>query len=377
MQNNAKQCAIVGAIWRRTSGGLPVLLILTIVLMVDVSQFRRLSSPPELLPPPQGEENVQKMKFVRSTIMANSTETSTASQALRSAIEMSPSYGQGFPTRNELDTGTVDAAKANHIQLPPGEGTILPLSKTNMDVIVQGKSYSLEATDLPSTILPLPMPVFVVGLPKAGTTTIHAFFQSAKYKSGHWELVRAKIDPDNLIGICMRKALYASRSLLKDCGNFDVWAQMDAIESPEHCVFPQISYLEELHREAPNATLILNRRNLEKWASSVVRWQGGKPEQKRKSLSERLVSCPGVGPIEQTEEAMIEWHLNHIKRIREFVKEHPSHALLEIDIDDPKTADRMAQAFKVPSKYWGHANHNPSISPPGEIGETTVAEKQS
>lgn len=128
------------------------------------------------------------------------------------------------------------------------------------------------------------------------------------------------------------------------------------VENWGQCHFPQITNLEQLHEEAPNATFILNLRNLSRWATSVENWGGG-----GRSLAERLARCKS-GPKSPRREDLIDWHQAHIERIRSFVKEHPSHALAEIDIEDPSTGEIMAQLFGSNKKFWGHENDSVSTN---------------
>lgn len=269
-----------------------------------------------------------------------------------------------------VSTHTLKKAKKNNKQTSAeslntdGKATQdLALVETNKNVIVNGVSYSLETTEFDSTIFPLPKPILVVGLPKAGTSTIHDFF-SANYSSVHWKDYRcvsraAKLNQTVVhkcfVGACMLNAHRTSRPLLQTCGSYDVWAQMDNVSPLAPCVFPQISLLEQLHKEAPNATLLFNRRQLNRWSSSVLRWYGGY----KKPLSQRLAACSSLpGLVGSSRKDLINWHRRHIRRIRKFVEKHPSHALLEIDIEDPATAETMGRAFGIPASSWGHANQN-------------------
>jgi hypothetical protein len=252
----------------------------------------------------------------------------------------------------------------------------IPLEAVNSNVIIDGISYPLEvgnATDR-STMdqaellfhLPLPKPILVVGMPKAGTTTIHSFFEQAGYNSVHWHCPRntngTTAAKTQSCGLCIRKAIANSLPPLETCGQgaVEVWAQMDVQNSPSQCHFPQITDLERFHQEAPNATLILNRRNIERWVRSVEHWK--LPQFRRVSIAERLARCPD-GPVSANATDLAEWHRIHIQRIRDFVQRHPSHALIEIDIEDPTTAQRMATLFQTKQEYWGHANHNEKVVP--------------
>ena len=63
-----------------------------------------------------------------------------------------------------------------------------------------------------------------------------------------------------------------------------------------------------------------------------------------------------MGPNSSSPVDLKEWHKKHIQFIRRFVQKYPTHALLEIDIEDPATADRMATTFQTNASYWGQEN---------------------
>lgn len=276
-----------------------------------------------------------------------------------------PNSQRSDHAKHATDLRPISSTSDQQPAVPISGVDLVPLNETNSNVIVNGKSYSLDGwqlLDASKAIFPLPKPIIVVGLPKAGTSTIHSFFKKAKYASGHWEVRSGKgwgLHKKNLIGVCMRTAVKTNMPLLESCGNFDVWSQMDVSESHSYCVFPQIEYLEHIHKESPNATFLFNRRDLDKWASSVARWQGlPDHDQSKPPMSNRLAKCKSLGLLSQTESSLKDFHLQHVHRIRQFVKDHPSHALLEIDIADPNAGQRMSRAFGLPEKFWGHANAN-------------------
>jgi len=232
-------------------------------------------------------------------------------------------------------------------------------------VIIRGKSYhnllSMNSARLEEeleSLLPLPTPVIVVGMPKAGTSSITEFFRQAfsTQDVSHWKVP----EKETYIGICLVQSWNESRlsskppTALRDCGNYKVWGQLDVATSPQDCYFPQITHLQQIHDEFPNATIILNQRNVTKWYSSVKRWQAGT---ELGSLAERLGNC-SVGPASTHEQDHVLWYRKQIVRVRQFVEHHPSHALVELDIEDPLAGQILSKAFHTSAKYWTQANHN-------------------
>jgi hypothetical protein len=190
----------------------------------------------------------------------------------------------------------------------------------------------------------LPTPILVVGLPKTGTSTVHNFFKKSGYSSSHY-----KCNESYFCGMCFKSAIKSGKPPLASCGGYEVYAQMD-VENTGQCHFPQITDLEILHEEAPNATFILSTRNMTHWATSVRNWVGGV-----RSMAGRLAKCE-EGPKTRFPDDLIVWHHAHLERIREFVRTHPSHTLVEIDIEDPRTGEIMAQRFGSDARFWGHVN---------------------
>ena len=200
-----------------------------------------------------------------------------------------------------------------------------------------------KATTLSEPRQPLPKPVLVVGMPKTGTSTVHAFFNKSGYRSSHFKCGKY------FCGLCFKVAVKNSKPPLRSCGDFEVYAQMD-IENWNQCHFPQITNLDQLHEEAPNATFVLTKRNMTHWVTSVQNWGGG-----GRTMAQRLAKCK-AGPKSSSSTDLVEWHEAHMERIRAFVTEHPTHTLVEIDIEDPKTGSKMAHLFGSNPKNWGHEN---------------------
>lgn len=249
---------------------------------------------------------------------------------------------------------------ANH------DNNLLPPAFVNPDIVIGSKSYSLESGfEGLEALLPLPKPIIVVGMPKAGTSTIHDFFSKSGSRSVHFRTggrigkkKRPYSDVSDRIGNCMHNATLAGLPLLKTCGDFEVWAQIDITDPTRkgsHCFYPQITQLQRLHEEAPRATFILNRRNFTSWANSVGRWTDGMG-----GLAQRLASepCQPFGPKSADQQDLIDWHVQQVQRVRQFVRDHPTHALIEVDIEDPDSGLRMEKAFHINASYWGHANVN-------------------
>ncbi|KAL7565722.1 hypothetical protein ACA910_005416 [Epithemia clementina (nom. ined.)] len=200
---------------------------------------------------------------------------------------------------------------------------------------------------------PLPTPIINVGLPKIGSSTLYEFFQCAGYKANHGQN-----------GICFQKAHQAGKPVLESCDiaklrnpeqqqSIQAWLQLDVTSPPKNCHYPQMSELEQIHQEAPNATLILNFRPMLDWYRSLRRWR---------RMHMRLQQCdlPGLPRGKGRElRDLQQWFGHHVQRIRQFVQRHPSHALIELNLYDTHQSSKiMAQLFQTNATCWGHVNAN-------------------
>ena len=205
-----------------------------------------------------------------------------------------------------------------------------------------------------STQFKLPKPIFVVGFPKTGTTSIHAMFSCAGLKSSHYcccgsNITHTDCKDGRTFSKCIRDNKKAGQPILEGCGDYDVYAQMDA-ELGRTIHLPQYSELDLLHAYAPHATFLLNLRPAREWMNSVTHWYG---------LGGRFLTHFNVDINRvNRNQALEDIYNNHTQFIRDFVELHPSHALVEVDISSPTAGAFLADAFGVPASCWGL--HNPN-----------------
>jgi len=251
--------------------------------------------------------------------------------------------------------------------------------------------------DRPRQELKLPTPIITLGFPKAGTSTIFEYFHCGGRPSAHYACKvmtptaertdscgkcieknmaknrfplsqcaekRGKCDHlDDWCGSCIKGNIEANRPPLQGCGNFDVYAEINqsfgrarqkkgANQVPTTIYFPQVEALEKFHEAYPTATFILNTRNFEHWIGSVDNWS---------ILRSRFVKSDirglpaGVG---NDVNDLRNFYNGHYTRVREFVRNNPSHALIEVDVESDSAASLMEEAFGISASCWGHANTN-------------------
>ena len=70
-----------------------------------------------------------------------------------------------------------------------------------------------------------------MGMPKAGTSSISAFFKCAGLTTSHYECgVHTKADWSQYCGVCVHKNREAGRPPLEGCGSYQVFAQLDYMD---------------------------------------------------------------------------------------------------------------------------------------------------
>jgi hypothetical protein len=193
----------------------------------------------------------------------------------------------------------------------------------------------------------LALPVLNLGMPKCGSTTLQEFFRCAGFRSLHGQN-----------GACMEAAIREGRPPIAGCKRTrykQVLTQLD-VQIPPNCWFPQISFLDEIHQEEPNATFVLNFRPVNDWIHSARHWYGmadrwGKPD--------CITKIPGLVKEGNTltDQEIRNWWCGHVKHVREFVEQYPTHKLIELDLYDTEGSSKsMASLFNANETCWGHAN---------------------
>lgn len=208
----------------------------------------------------------------------------------------------------------------------------------------------------------LPTPIFVVGFPKVGTTSIHAMFTCGGVKSSHYcccgsnrthTHCNGDVGDGRTFSDCMRANKKTRQPILEGCGDYEVYAQMDA-ELGSSIYLPQHFDLELLHDFSPNATFLLNLRPANEWMNSVTHWYG---------LGGRFLTRFKVDTSKVNRNKVLEEIFdNHTATVREFIQNHPSHHLVEVDISSPSAGETLSRAFGMPSSCWGLHNKNKKVT---------------
>jgi hypothetical protein len=211
----------------------------------------------------------------------------------------------------------------------------------------------------------LPTPIIVMGLPKAGTTSIYSYFDCGMTGNlSHYDCIPNKNETHRAAGIfgfaCGKKMNYnrlENKSLFEDIPEWDLLSELDAPFNlvRKGMILPQWHWIHEIHDRYPNATWILNTRNPVEWLDSINRWG---------DLRVRFVNSDyppefprGVGAIDQE---MINFYNRQAQRIRDFTEARPDqrHNLVELQIDSPHAGRVLETAFGITRDCWGHRNQN-------------------
>lgn len=200
------------------------------------------------------------------------------------------------------------------------------------------------------------LPILVVGMPKVGTTSITEFFEcSGRYKVSHHQC-RGR-GGHGRCGVLIRNNVLEGRPPLQGTGDFDVYAQMDAFALSRNyfdysCYMPQVENLKELNAHYPNATIVLNTRNITNWVNSLHNYNGG-------NMLNHLIQCNVTGlpnGVGKNDSDLYAFFQNHLDSIRSFAKAHQSHKFIEFDIESHDAGKTLSDAFRINRTCWGQAN---------------------
>ena len=193
-------------------------------------------------------------------------------------------------------------------------------------------------------------PVINVGFPKMGTSSLTIFFECGNIKSSHYKCKDGSSGKRIPCGVCMNQAVAKGKPPLQSCGGFEFYGEMNYVTKPP-CYWPQIDLLDEIHEEAPNATLILVFRDIKSWITSIRHSKGMKVT--------HYFALSQYCKIGSTDAELETFFCNQVIRIRHFVKNHPSHRLVELKLEDTEsTSDILSKEFGIDQGCWGHKNEN-------------------
>jgi hypothetical protein len=214
----------------------------------------------------------------------------------------------------------------------------------------------------------LKTPIFVVSLPKSGTTSSAAYFSCGGLRASHYW---ARIDDGQLrmVGECIQNNIIRQRPPLEGCGSYDVWTDTGYAEF-NRCFYPSIDGLDAFYNAYPNSTLMMVTRNTSSWFHSFFEWNNHR-------LFRRWIRCNATGMPNNNHgkwkdfHNYYEWHQN---MIRKFAQNHPSMTYVELSLESPDAGRILEEAFGIPETCWGKCTPkfectfpNSTSNPNGEI----------
>ena len=88
------------------------------------------------------------------------------------------------------------------------------------------------------------------------------------------------------------------------------------------------------------------------------------------------VPLEGSSNSNDTSPWLEDFFCNQVERVRDFVAKHPSHALIEVDIEDSSAGEFLSQAFAIPSSCWGQNNKSPDKEKRKKTGKRNKASRK-
>jgi hypothetical protein len=200
------------------------------------------------------------------------------------------------------------------------------------------------------------MKIFVVGFPKAGTTSIHYSLIKAGIKSNHWAWYNCPSDlayvkrfsvPAAPVGMLIKRAKEENLPLLHYLSEFDAFTQMDVSLNEELNYWPQMEDISTLDAQYPGSKFIFNDRPMEKWLKSVIHWG---------TLRRRLgkLDIPGLPlRVGYLNRELINWYNWHKNNMINYFKGRDNFIIFNIENDSPQ---KLADFLGLESIVWSQRN---------------------
>lgn len=214
-----------------------------------------------------------------------------------------------------------------------------------------------------------PTPIIVMGLPKAGTTSVGKYFECGftkeyQYRVSHYDCHEQRGELENQIhgggrpcGIIMYNNKVSTEelsSIFDTIDHFDVYSEIDMIQD-RSIILPQVRFITQIYDAYPNATWILNLRDPKDWLKSINR-AGLRAKFVNSRIFHRSLGEMKKAGIGEKDEDMIQFYKTQADFVRKFVRSHPSIHLVELDISQDNAGLKMEQTFGISEKCWGEKN---------------------
>lgn len=141
---------------------------------------------------------------------------------------------------------------------------------------------------------------------------------------------------------------------LQDDGTVDYSGLGNRIFLPQHF------QIEEVHEAYPEATWILNWRDIDSWIESVMKWGDDLHNQffNEYYMQGAIKEIPPAKNLTHVKIILAEIYREHYNMVRRFVLNNPSHALVEVNITDDNAGNVLGEAFGLDPRAWSNVNRN-------------------
>lgn len=229
-------------------------------------------------------------------------------------------------------------------------GTIAPIMMPTEAANVKpahhrGRRGRKEKRSIPVGQMKVPTPVFVLSLPKSGTTSMYMYFNCGGIWSMH---TYSKVEQNKVvrIGRCMEDNFKNRRPILEGCGSQDTFSDLGYIGGG--CFYPSLQAVDSIIRDYPNSTLIVTYRS-SGWHDSITKYNG---------LKQRWRKHCDVFPNSTDPNVWEDFYAQHRRRIREAVQGHPTLRYLEFDLKDPTAGYQLENFTGISHKCYGNCKPN-------------------
>jgi hypothetical protein len=258
-----------------------------------------------------------------------------------------------------METGSVSSSSRNEA-----------LKKTALlgRMNAAGAEINNIATTKTSSLGPLkvPTPLFVLSLPKSGTTTTHEYFECGLgnlTQSAHHKFSLRPNGPERLIGPLFLRNVKHNLPLLSGLGNsYSVVSDYGFVnpgikQKNANCFFP-LDSLDNIARFYPNSTLVYTKRDAKTWYISAKRWGSQLWRMSNANCSQTFKDMV-PSPSKDQSQGWIDFYENYTRHIQKFAAEHPSLTYVEVTLEDNATGALLEERIGIPRYCWGHANAGP------------------
>lgn len=173
------------------------------------------------------------------------------------------------------------------------------------------------------SLVTLKVKIILVGIQKSGTTSYQEWFTAIGLKSAHWQVKEGPVA--GLIFQAKKNGLL----LLHYLEDYDAITEINhdgPVKGIFSCYYPQISDMEGLYIENPDALFILNTRNVQQQVASMMKTNTGR---------NILTFCKQYLRDDKTKRPinLNTWILQHNAKIRTFFGARPEAKFVEVALE--------------------------------------------